>query len=179
MGILKKETGESFPELLAAVHAGEVKAYNPGRYSKPIPGNPDERLRFPRGAWCDDDKAEIFADDLNAWLDANFPKTTWRFPVLATEPTPDTGKEGEGKPKQSEPQYSDNLKADWKQTAKEKAGVIYEREKKTGCDPSYASIAKTIEKEFAKEGVLTAKGKRLNADYILRHGLTGWKRPKT
>jgi len=167
MSLLQEKTDEFF-NLSKAVKAGEILTYAPGS-RKALKGDTDN---------CSDNE-EAYPADLNAWLDANFPRATWRFPALATEPTPDTGKGGEGKPKQSEPQDNDNLKADWKQTAKEKAGVIYEREKKTGCDPSYASIAKTIEKEFAKEGVLTAKGKRLNADYILRHGLTGWKRPKT
>lgn len=93
MDTLKKQTRESFPELIAAVQAGEIKVYAPGRYSKPMPSEA-ERLRLPRGAWCGNDKAEIFSDDLNAWLSANFPRVAWRFPVLvpATEPTPDKGR---------------------------------------------------------------------------------------
>lgn len=99
-----------------------------------------------------------------------------RFLQLAA---PDKDKEtSEGEPKQLKPQ-DDKPEADWIKKAQTKASEIYKREKEAGCDPSNQEIAKIIEKEFATEGVRTVKKKRLNADYILRHGMEDWERPKT
>ncbi len=77
--LLQDETGERFPELLAAVHADEINAYAPGRYKKPIPGNPSDRARLPRGVVCGDDQLEFFGSDLDAWLDKHFPRVNLRF----------------------------------------------------------------------------------------------------
>lgn len=68
-------------------------------------------------------------------------------------------------------------KITWQQLAQEAADRIYKRDRRIGCDPSIPDIAKDIEKEFA-DVVFSVKGKRLNADYIKRHGLEGWKRPE-
>lgn len=78
----------------------------------------------------------------------------------------------------SEPRKADEpTKPAWPQLAKDAADRIYKRNKALGGDPSIPDIAKEIEKEFADK-VFTVKDKRLNADYIKRHGLEGWKRPK-
>jgi hypothetical protein len=77
--LLQENTGERFPELLAAVHANEIKAYAPGRYRKPIAGNPSDRSRLPRGISCGDEQIEFFGIDLDAWLDKHFPRVKFRF----------------------------------------------------------------------------------------------------
>lgn len=66
----------------------------------------------------------------------------------------------------------------WKKIARERADIIYEKQKNVGCDPSKLTIANMIAKEFEKEGIQTLKGKRLNGGYIVRHGLNKWNRPK-
>ncbi|MBX9895588.1 MAG: hypothetical protein K2Y09_10465 [Nitrosomonas sp.] len=75
--------------------------------------------------------------------------------------------------KQSEPQ--DDA---WKETARERANIIYKNQKNIGCDPSKKAIASMIANEFEQEGIITAKGKRLNQENILRHALITWNRPK-
>lgn len=75
--------------------------------------------------------------------------------------------------KQSEPQ--DDA---WKETARERANIIYKNQKNIGCDPSKKAIASMIANEFEQEGIKTAKGKRLNQENILRHALITWNRPK-
>jgi hypothetical protein len=79
MRLLQEKTRERFPELLTAVHADEIKAYAPGRYNKPIPGNPSDRSRLPRGICCGDNQLEFFGSDLDAWLDKHFPRVKFRF----------------------------------------------------------------------------------------------------
>jgi len=82
--LLQANTRERFPELLAAVHANELMAYAPGRYSKPIPGNLSDRLRLPRGASCGDDQLEIFGSDLDKWLADKYPRVKFRFSEIGT-----------------------------------------------------------------------------------------------
>lgn len=65
----------------------------------------------------------------------------------------------------------------WKETARERANIIYKSQKNIGCDPSKRVIASMIANEFEQEGI-TAKGKRLNQENILRHALITWNRPK-
>lgn len=66
----------------------------------------------------------------------------------------------------------------WKETARERANIIYKNQKNIGCDPSKEAIASMIANEFEQEGIKTAKGKRLNQGNILRHALITWNRPK-
>lgn len=66
----------------------------------------------------------------------------------------------------------------WKEMAREKAELIYQKQKEIGCDPSKLAIADLIAKEFEKEGIQTSKRKRLNGSYIRRHALNTWNRPK-
>lgn len=68
--------------------------------------------------------------------------------------------------------------AEWKEMARKKADLIYSKQKAIGCDPSKSVIADMIAKEFDLEGKKTAKGKRLNDGYIVRHALNNWNRPK-
>lgn len=82
--LLQANTSERFPELLAAVHADEIKAYAPKRYNKPIPGNLSERLRLPRGMNCGDDQLEIFSSDLDKWLADKYPRVKFRFSEVGT-----------------------------------------------------------------------------------------------
>ena len=75
---------------------------------------------------------------------------------------------------------SKQLKAqdpDWKEMAREKADLIYQKQKAIGCDPSNKAIADLIALEFEKEGIQTVKSKRLNGGYIERHALNTWNRP--
>jgi hypothetical protein len=87
MAALKRETGESFPELLTALHNGRIKGYMPGRYNKPIPGDPGERLRLPRGACCDDHEIELFLEDVDAWLDSDYQHVKFRFTQVGASDT--------------------------------------------------------------------------------------------
>lgn len=66
----------------------------------------------------------------------------------------------------------------WKETARERADIIYKNQKNLGCDPSKKAIASMIANEFEQEGIKTAKGKRLNDGYIARHALYVWNRPE-
>lgn len=66
----------------------------------------------------------------------------------------------------------------WKEMAREKADLIYQKQKAIGCDPSNKVIAGMIANEFEQEGIKTTKGKRLNDGYIVRHALNTWKRPE-
>lgn len=66
----------------------------------------------------------------------------------------------------------------WKEMAREKADLIYQKQKAIGCDPSNKAIASMIANEFEQEGIKTTKGKRLNDGYIVRHALNAWKRPE-
>lgn len=66
----------------------------------------------------------------------------------------------------------------WKEMAREKADLIYKKQKAIGCDPSKKAIANKIANEFEKEGIKTVKGKRLNDENIVRHALNTWKRPE-
>lgn len=66
----------------------------------------------------------------------------------------------------------------WKEMARKKADLIYQKQKAIGCDPSKDEIANMIAKELENENVKTAKGKRLNGGYIRRHALDTWKRPE-
>lgn len=75
--------------------------------------------------------------------------------------------------KQSNPQD-----ATWKEMAREKADLIYQKQKAIGCDPSNKAIASLIANEFEQEGIRTTKGKRLNDVYIVRHALDTWNRPE-
>lgn len=67
--------------------------------------------------------------------------------------------------------------ASWVQQAKDKADEIYKRDKSSSCDPSKEDIAKEIERAFDGK-ILSVKGKRLEAGYILRFGLDKWVKPK-
>jgi len=68
--------------------------------------------------------------------------------------------------------------ADWKETARDRANIIYKNQKNLGCDPSKSKIADLIAIELEKEGIKTVKKKRLNGGYIVRHALITWNRPK-
>ncbi len=87
--LLHENTGERFPELLAAVHADEIKAYAPGRYNKPIP----DRSRLPRGISCGDEQLEFFGIDLDAWLAKHFPRVKFRFSQVVAGETGNGQKE--------------------------------------------------------------------------------------
>ncbi len=64
----------------------------------------------------------------------------------------------------------------WKEMAREKADLIYQKQKAIGCDPSKKDIASMIAKEFEREGIKTIKEKRLNDEYIVRHAINTWRR---
>lgn len=67
MLILKAETGE-FLNIEQAVKNGEIPSYAPGS-CKPLQGN--------ESAMSADE--EVYADDLNAWLDRHYPRIMFRF----------------------------------------------------------------------------------------------------
>jgi len=65
----------------------------------------------------------------------------------------------------------------WILESKVRADRICLEDKEKSCEPSRADISKKIEKEFERDNILTVKGKRLTAEYILRKGLEKWIRP--
>ena len=66
----------------------------------------------------------------------------------------------------------------WKEIALSKADEIYKNCRSFGTDPSKARIADKIAEQLERENIKTAKGKRLNGEYIRRHALNTWKRPE-
>ena len=66
----------------------------------------------------------------------------------------------------------------WKEIALSKANEIYQKQKNIGCDPSKTAIADMIAKEFERDGIKTAKRKRLSGGNIARHALNTWNRPE-
>ena len=75
------------------------------------------------------------------------------------------------------PNQSNEQEVEWQVTAREKADLIYKKQKAIGCDPSKSRIADLIAEEFEKEGI-TFKRKRLNGGNIVRHALNTWNRPE-
>lgn len=66
--LLLAETGESI-KLRRAVEAGEIKSYAPGR---------EVHIVRPAHAYVLDSD-ELYQDDINAWLDSNYPRLSFRF----------------------------------------------------------------------------------------------------
>lgn len=58
------------------------------------------------------------------------------------------------------------------------ADEVFKKNKQMGCDPSIFDIAKEVEKLCIEHSITSAKGKRLSADNIKRHGLDTWKKPQ-
>lgn len=149
--LIKEETGDCFPELIEAIHAGEIPAYAPGRYSKPIPGDPSERARLPRGVSCGDDELELFGDDLEPLLKKHFPRVTFRFANVSNGET--AAKVGAGeRPKPAWVPKARKLGEKW----------MSDQEKLNGIRPSVELIAKYVEKEFRNQDI---RSERLD-DYL-------------
>lgn len=66
----------------------------------------------------------------------------------------------------------------WLPAIIEMADNLYITQHSIGADPSKKWYAEKIAGQCKTNGICTDKGKRLNADYILRHGLNKWEKPK-
>jgi hypothetical protein len=106
IGILKKETGE-FINIETAVRNGEIPSYAPGS-CKPL-GTPAKNM----SVVLDDE--EVYADDLNAWLDKNYPRVEYRFPKPVDAPAavergaPDAGMGTANKTNDEPPGITDGM----------------------------------------------------------------------
>lgn len=105
----------------------------------------------------------ISVNDLNTWLQESGVDYKLKMKVIDVPQSKQTKTQND---------------ADWKELAREKADLIYQNQRKNGSDPSKRAIANLIAKEFEAEGIKTEKEKRLNGEYITRHALNTWNRPR-
>lgn len=159
---VNKATGARADEMLVkfirAALAGVLRTYEPGKDSQYIYGE--------GFASCVRDfYEEAFWDDLNAWLEANENRITWRFPEPASQnktgDSPQVGAGGAAKTK-------------WVKQARDKGEEwMLAQEKSTDKRPTVEQIAKHLEGELSTQGITGARGKFLDWETIKREALTG------
>ncbi|PTQ86474.1 hypothetical protein [Nitrosomonas ureae] len=140
-------------QIMSAAKEGKLVVRNP---ANKLPYIPTTRRDF---------FEVISVSEINAWLEKSGVDYKLNKSLFSDRNKPEL-------------KHSENQEVNWITKAREKADIIFNRQKKLGCDPSKKAIAELIAKEFENENILTVKGKRISSQYIERHALGKWNRPR-
>lgn len=106
---------------------------------------------------------EVFWDDLNDWLEKEYPRLGRLFPA------PDSFKESaQVMPKSEKPETRE-----WKKIAREIGQEWMETERKEKRNPGVIDIAKYVEGELSNRNITGVRGRFLDWETIKREALTG------